>query len=135
MVSGGMPYTTITGSFSLKDGILSSEDLYVKSDAMNISIVGKVDIAKGELEQMIGVQPLQTVDKVVSHIPVVGWILTNETNSMISMYFDAKGKWDNPAVQAIPVKDIAQGVFNVFRRLFQLPMKLITDTGDVILGR
>jgi len=135
MVSGGMPYSQITGRFTLKDGILASDDLYVKSDAMNITIIGKVDFVRGELEETIGVQPLQTVDKVVSHIPVVGWILTNETNSLVSMYFTAKGKWDNPDVQAVPVKDMAEGVLNIFRRLFQLPVKLITDTGDVILGR
>jgi uncharacterized protein YhdP len=135
MVSGGMPYTLVTGNFSLKDGILASEDLYVKSEAMNISVVGSVDFINKELNETIGVQPLQTVDKVVSRIPVVGWILTNETNSIISMYFTAKGKWDDPTVQAIPVKDMAEGVFNIFRRLFQLPVKLITDTGDVILGR
>jgi uncharacterized protein YhdP len=135
MVSGGMPYSQITGRFTLKDGILASDDLYVKSDAMNITIIGKVDLVKGELEETIGVQPLQTVDKVVSHIPIVGWILTNETNSLVTMYFTAKGKWDNPDVQAVPVKDMAEGVLNIFRRLFQLPLKLITDTGDVILGR
>jgi len=45
-----MPYTTITGQFSLKDGILSSNDLFVNSNAMNISLVGKTDIVNEELD-------------------------------------------------------------------------------------
>jgi hypothetical protein len=34
----------------------------------------------------------------------------------------------------MPVKSIGKETLGVFRRLFQLPEKLITDTGEVILG-
>ncbi|HVO67760.1 MAG TPA: AsmA-like C-terminal domain-containing protein [Syntrophales bacterium] len=135
MVNDGMPYTTITGTFSLKDGILSSNDLFVNSNAMNMSFVGKTDIINEELDLNIGIQPLQTVDKVVSIIPVVGWILTSDTKGLITLYFEAKGKWNDPAVNAIPVKSMARGVFDIFKKLFLLPAKLITDTGEVITGQ
>ena len=135
MVNDGMPYTTITGAFSLKDGILSSNDLFVNSNAMNMSLVGKTDIINEELDLNIGIQPLQTIDKVVSHIPVVGWILTSDTKGLITLYFVAKGKWNDPTVNAIPVKSMARGVFDIFKKIFQLPAKLITDTGEVIIGQ
>ncbi len=135
MVNDGMPYTTIMGAFSLKDGNLSSNDLFVNSNAINMSLVGKTDIVNEELDLNIGIQPLQTVDKVVSHIPVVGWILTSDTKGLITLYFEAKGKWSDPTVNAIPVKSMARGVFDIFKKLFQLPAKLITDTGEVIIGQ
>jgi uncharacterized protein YhdP len=135
MVNEGMPYNAIKGTFSLKDGILSSNDLFVNSNAMNISLVGKTDIIKEELDLNIGIQPLQTVDKIVSIIPVVGWILTNDTRSLITFYFQAQGKWSDPTVNAIPVKSMAKGVFDIFKKIFQLPEKLITDTGEVIMGK
>ncbi|HYA13191.1 MAG TPA: AsmA-like C-terminal region-containing protein [Syntrophales bacterium] len=135
MVNDGMPYTTVTGTLSLKDGILSSSDLFVNSNAINMSLVGKTDIINEELDLNIGIQPLQTVDKIVSSIPVVGWILTSDTKGLITLYFEAKGKWNDPAVNAIPVKSMARGVFDIFKKLFQLPAKLITDTGEVIIGQ
>lgn len=135
MVSGGMPYNEITASLAIRDGIVSTSDLFIESDAMNISAVGKVDLVKEELDLTVGVQPLQTVDKVVSRIPIVGWILTGRERGLITAYFEAKGKWDDPAVTAIPVKSMAKGVFDIFKRVFQLPGKLITDTGEVILGK
>jgi len=135
MITDGTPYTSIKGTFSLKDGILSSNDLFVNSSAMNMSLVGKTDIIREELDLNIGIEPLQTVDKIVSHIPVVGWILTNDTKSLITFYFQAQGKLSDPTVNAIPVTSMAKGVLDIFKKLFQLPEKLITDTGEVIMGQ
>jgi uncharacterized protein YhdP len=135
MVSGGMPFNDIKGNFSVRDGIVSSSNLFVSSEAMNISAVGKVDIVKNELDVTIGVQPLQTVDKVINRIPIVGWILTGKDRSFITTYFEATGKLDDPSVSAIPVKSMARGVLDIFKRVFELPARLITDTGEVIIGK
>jgi len=107
----------------------------VDSNAINISTVGKFDLARNELDLTIGVQPLQTVDKVVSRIPIVGWILTGKDRTLVTTYFEAKGPIEDPRVTAIPVKSLAKGVFNIFKRVFELPARLITDTGEVIIGK
>lgn len=135
MVSGGMPYNEIKGSVSVKDGTISSQDLFIRSDAINISAIGSADIVKEELDITLGVQPLQTVDKIVNRIPVVGWLLTGNDKAFLTAYFEAKGKWSDPQVTAIPVKSISKGIFNIFRRVFELPVRLFTDTGEVILGQ
>ena len=135
MVSGGMPFNKITTTFAFQDGIASTSDLFIDSDAMNISVVGKFNLVKNDLDLTIGVKPLQTVDKIVSHIPIVGWILTGKNRSLVTAYFEAKGNWENPQVRAIPVKALASGVFNIFKRVFQLPAKLVTDTGEVFMVR
>lgn len=134
MVSSGMPYNEIRGSLAIHDGQVSTQDLFLDSDAINISAVGSADMLKSELNMTIGAQPLQTVDKVVSRIPIVGWVLTGKKKTLVTAYFEAKGNWDDPAVTAIPMRSMTKGVFDIFKRLFQLPGKLITDTGEVILG-
>ena len=135
MVADGMPYNTIKGSFSVKDGILASQDLLINSDAINISVIGTADIVKEQLNVTLGVQPLQTVDKIVNRIPIVGWILTGKDRDIVTAYFEAKGTWSDPQVNAIPVKSLGKGVLNIFRRVFELPVRLFTDTGEVILGQ
>lgn len=135
MVEDGMPYNQIKGSFAISDGGIVTNDLFIASDAINISVIGKADIVKEDLDFTIGVQPLQTVDKVVNRIPVVGWLLTGKGKDFLTVYFEAKGKWSDPQVTAIPAKSLAKGVLNVFRRVFELPVRLFTDTGEVILGK
>jgi uncharacterized protein YhdP len=135
MVSGGMPFNEINSTIAIQDGIMSSKDLFIASDAMNISAVGKIDLVRDEVDATIGVQPLQSIDKVVNRIPVVGWILSGDKKTFLTTYFEAKGKVSDPTVNAIPVKSMAKGVLNIFVRLFELPAKLITDTGDVLIGK
>ena len=134
MVSGGMPYNKITGDFAIKDGYASTQNLLLDSNAINVSTVGKLDLVKNQLDLAIGVQPLQAVDKVVSRIPIVGWILTGKDHSLITTYFEAKGPIEDPQVTAVPVKSLAKGVFNIFKRVFELPVRLVTDTGEVMIG-
>lgn len=135
MSSGGMPYSSVKGSISVKDGIMDTQDLFISSNAINVSIVGQADIVKEELNLLIGAQPLQTVDKIVNRIPIVGWLLTGKDRDLMTAYFEAKGKWSDPQVNAIPVKSISKGILNIFIRTFQLPVKLFTETGEVILGQ
>ncbi len=134
MVSEGMPYNDVKGTLLFKGGAMSSTDMFVSSNAMNISMVGGYDYVNDNLDCTVGLQPLQTVDKVISKIPIVGWILTGKEKSLISTYFEVKGKSGSPNVSAIPVKALGKGVLGIFKRMFQLPAKLVTDTGEVILG-
>lgn len=134
MAKGGMPYNTITGDLSLADGIISSENFFIDSDAMQISAAGKVDLQKKEFDNIVGVHPLRTLDKIVARIPVAGWLLTDKKGNLITVHFKVDGEWGNPNVTPIPVQSVAKGTLDIFRRLFKLPEKLVTDTGEVILG-
>jgi len=135
MTSGGMPYSSIKGSISVRDGVMATQDLFISSNAINVSIVGSADFVKEELDLTLGAQPLQTVDKIVNRIPIVGWLLTGKEKNLLTAYFEAKGKWSDPQVSAIPVKSMGKGILNIFIRAFELPVKLFTDTGEVILGQ
>lgn len=134
MATGGMPYNGITGDFVLQEVVLTSENFFIESDAMKISAAGKVNLLKKELDNIVGVHPLGTLDKMVAKIPVAGWLLTDEKGNLVTVHFKVDGKWDDPNVTPIPVQSVGQGVLDIFRRLFQLPVKLVTDTGEVILG-
>ncbi len=134
MASDGMPYNTITANMSIKDGILSSDNFFIDSDAMQISGVGKIDLIKKEIDNTIGVHPLHTIDKIVSKIPIAGWLVTDEKGNLITVHFKVEGKLDDPKVNLIPVQSISRGTQNIFRRLFELPGKLVTNTEEVILG-
>ena len=135
MAAEGMPYTAVTSVFEIKEGVLNVQDLFVSGEAMQISLVGKTDLVGRKLDGIVGVHPLKTLDLIAARIPVAGWVLTDEKGNLVTVHFKVQGDWDNPEVRPIPVKSLSRGTMNVFRRVFELPEKLITDTGDVILGR
>jgi len=132
MTADGMPYNSITSTLLLKNGIMTSNDFYIDSEVMNILAMGSMDIIQKNLDLKVGLQPLQTVDKVVSMIPVAGWILTDDDRRFITVYFEVKGPLEDPAVRAIPVRELSAEARDMFKRVFKLPGKLITDTGEVL---
>jgi uncharacterized protein YhdP len=130
----GMPFNKLKGAFSLRRGVLSTEDLLVDSNAMNLSLVGNMDLKKQTLDLTLGVKPLQTVDKIVTNIPLAGWILAGKEKALITIYFHIKGKSEDPEVIPIPITSLSKKILGIFRRVLQLPGKVITDMRKILGG-
>ena len=128
----GMPFTLMEGSFQLHDGLVHTDDLKIIGEAMNMSIVGKHNLTNETLDMILGVMPLRTVDKVVSSIPIAGWILAGEDRAVLTAYFRVEGATESPSVSAIPVNTISSTILGVFKRTLGLPEKLIKDLGSFL---
>jgi len=63
------------------------------------------------------------------------WLLAEKDRDFLEAYFEVRGKWSDRQVNAMPVKSKGKGTFNIFKRVFELPTRLLTDTGEVILGQ
>jgi uncharacterized protein involved in outer membrane biogenesis len=134
MAREGMPFNELQGSFSLEKGKLTTEDLLVNSNAMNLSLVGDIDLAANELDLVLGVKPFQTVDKIITRIPVAGWLLTGEEKALITAHFEIKGPSGAPSVRPIPVTSVSDKVLGIFKRVLGLPGKVVTDFGELVTG-
>jgi hypothetical protein len=131
MASQGMPFTSLDGSFDLRQGRLTTEDLAVASNAMNLSLVGSVDLRQDRLDLLMGVKPFGTVDKIVSKIPVAGWILTGENKALITAHFRIQGSSEAPEVNAIPITSVSEKVLGIFQRVLGLPGKVVSDVSNL----
>jgi hypothetical protein len=109
------------------------EDFFIDSNAM-LFRDRQALILSEEARFVAGVHPLQSLDLIASKIPIAGWIITDERGKLITAHFKVDGTWDDPKVSTITAKSIGKGTLDIFRRIFQLPEKLVTDTGEVILG-
>lgn len=134
MVSQGMPFSLLEGDFELAEGLLSTENLLVTSNAMNLSLVGTVDLVEEQMDLMLGVKPFGTVDKVITRIPVAGWLLTGEDKALITAHFEITGSPRAPRVIPVPVTSVSNKVLGIFRRVFGLPGKMVTDPREVFTG-
>lgn len=123
----GVPFTKLTAEVQIDKGVLSSEDFVFDSNAMIMSYVGKYDMVRDDLDLLVVVKPLGTVDKVVTNLPIAGWILGGEERALITAQFEVTGSGANPKVKAIPISAVSKGILNIFQRTLGLPLKLIED--------
>ncbi len=126
-----MPFSLMDASVRIGQGILETEDLAITSEAMNLSMVGSQNLIDNTMDFTLGVMPLRTVDKVITNIPIAGWILTGEEKALITAYFKITGSPEKPQVAVIPVDSVSKTVFGIFRRTLGLPGKLVEDIGSL----
>jgi len=132
MALEGMPFNQLTSDVTLKNGVLSSENLRVDSDAMNTVLAGKLDLVQNQLDLIMGIKPLGTVDTVFTRIPVAGWLLTGDEHAVLSTNFAITGPLSDPRVEMLPLSSLSNKVFGIFKRTLTLPGTLIKDPEKVL---
>jgi len=127
MTGSGLKFKRLGGTLSFGGGYVYSDDLSLFSSSLNMSIVGRRDLGTQQNDYILGVQPLQTVDKVVSNIPLVGWVLTGDEKTLFTVHFQVKGSYEDPEVVPIPGSSLGSGILGIFQRTLRLPGKLVGE--------
>jgi prepilin-type processing-associated H-X9-DG protein len=117
----GIPYRRLTSDIMIERGVARTENLLVESRAFNLSAYGQVDLVHETVEIDVAVKPFQTIDRLVTKVPVVGWLLSGKEGAVIAAFYRVTGPLSDPAVTSLPLQSIGRGIFGVFRRLLQLP--------------
>jgi uncharacterized protein YhdP len=128
----GLYFESLGGHGTIENGVVRTENAQMKSPVLNAVATGSADLGQGLADFDLGIQPLGTIDTVVSNIPILGHILTGENKSLITYYFEVKGPILNPQVEAVPFKALGTGVTGVLKRLFLSPVKLFEDLSESV---
>ena len=116
-----MSYSKIAGGLSFDYGVMSTQNLQTYTNNVNMTVVGTMNLNNKQIDLTIGIQPFKTVETIVDIIPGTGWLLSGDGKKFLTVYFSARGYWENPIVETLPVKYIPKHVFNIFRMTFGLP--------------
>lgn len=127
----GMPFSLLDGSLQIEAGLIQTEDLKITSEAMNLSAVGSQKFSDDSLNFTLGVMPLRTVDKIITSIPIAGWVLAGSDKALITAQFKIEGTSAEPKVTPIPIDSVSKTVFGIFKRTLGLPGKLAKDIGTI----
>jgi hypothetical protein len=79
----------------------------------------------------VAVKPLQSVDRLITHLPVAGWLLGGKEKGLIVAYFRVTGPLADPKVRPIPLKSVGRDVFGIFQRLLDIPEALLGTLKDL----
>lgn len=119
----GLPYKKINGEFTIDRGIVSTNQLTFDSDSLRMSAIGTLSLPDKEIDLTLALHPFVTIDKIISNIPLVGWIITGTEESTVSFYFDVQGPAADPSITPLPVKTIEKSVFGILERLLKFPLQ------------
>jgi hypothetical protein len=123
----GLYFESLGGHGHIEKGVVRTENVQMRSPVLNAVAAGSADLGRGLADFDLGVQPLGTIDTVVSNIPILGHILTGDNRVLITYYFEVKGPILQPQVEHVPFKTLGEGVTGIMKRLFLSPVKLFED--------
>jgi hypothetical protein len=119
--SEGMPFDTMAGRFLLKNKVLTTDDLILQCPSMDFSTVGSLDLARRELDLLIGVQIFRTVARALGSVPYFGRKLTGEGKTLTFTYFKARGSFDKPTILPIPSRAVDKAILKLFKSVWEVP--------------
>ncbi len=120
----GFYYESIKGYITMHEGVLETDSLIMKSPVLNGVAQGTIDFTEKRLDYDLGIQPLGTIDWMVSNIPVLGYILTGKEKTVLIYHFEVDGPLLKPDVRYVPLKNLGGSVIGFFKRLFLTPGRL-----------
>jgi hypothetical protein len=124
----GLPFHRIMANIYVQNGIASTDDFVVYSDAMKITLIGKVDLGKKQIDARIGIHPLVTLDAMLSKVPIAGYVLTGKDKAFLAYIYEVRGDLDDPKIEAIPIKGLGEEFFGIIRRLLETPLRPFPKT-------
>ncbi|MCE5274628.1 MAG: AsmA-like C-terminal domain-containing protein [Deltaproteobacteria bacterium] len=131
-LSSHFTYNRLSSTFTIRDGIISFDDLALDSNSLQLSAVGTYSMKTKNVDAVLGVQPLESVDKTVSMIPLLGWVLTGDKGKMIIVSMTVKGHIDDPTVQVAPITTISTAVTSTLLRTLRIPSHLIDESLKIL---
>lgn len=125
LLQKGLPYKDISGDFEMTGGVATTRNITMNSDSMRMSAIGKLNFPDGRMDMVLGLHPFVTIDKIISNIPLAGWLITGKEESTVSMYFSIKGPFKKRTVTPMPIEGLAKGVLGILQRVLEAPIDIL----------
>ncbi len=122
---GRLSFDLIDGEFEIEKGKILVQNLIFQSPAINASAAGTIDLNRDQIQLKIGLQPLGTVDSLVSGIPLIGNILTGKEKSVIAYSLEITGSLSDPQVRSVPFKNIGKSALGYVERMVFTPERIL----------
>ncbi len=130
----GFTYNQISTTLKFNNGLVKFDDFSLESNSLQMSSVGEYFMPTKEIDAMIGVQLFETLDKTISYVPLLGWLLTGDDCKLFVVSFVVSGNIDDPAVKPAPLDTVTRPVAETLVRILKLPYKIVTSPKDLMPG-
>ncbi|OSM05231.1 hypothetical protein MAIT1_03396 [Magnetofaba australis IT-1] len=109
--SNGFYFETLSGGLRLSDGALfSDQGVTLTGPSLKIVVSGEANISEDRLNLLVGARPLQTLDAIVSKVPLLGKLVAGERDAVLETQFGVTGPLRDPKVRLKPMSAIAPGI-------------------------
>jgi hypothetical protein len=108
---------------SFKEGIMSIEEGVLKSNAVNIVAGGDYSLTDKEMNLVLLISPLTTVDWIIERVPLLGNILQG---TLVAVPVGVKGPAADPRVVPLSPKAVGSRLGGILKRTLKTPFRILS---------
>jgi len=90
----GIEFTTLMGHLTFQNGMLSTEDLFLKSPNLNVGAVGTLDIPGKRLKTTLRLEMFRFLEDILKAVPITHWIFKKPNKIFLPLVVTLEGPWD-----------------------------------------
>ena len=118
----GFAYESMTANGTIEGAKVMIKNAFIDGASMGIVVKGEIDTQKKELDLIVLVAPLKTVDFIIKQTPIVKNLIKG---ALVSIPIEIKGEMANPTVTTLAPADVDSGLLGIMKNTLKLPVTLI----------
>ncbi len=91
----GIVFEKLSGHFTFQNGVLSSDDLFLKSPDMNVGVKGTLDIPGKRLSSTLRLEMFRFLEDILKNVPITHWIFKKPNKIFLPLVVTVEGPLDN----------------------------------------
>ncbi len=131
----GFEYSVFEIDGKFKGNYLVIDSAQIVGSGLRAFSSGKIDLVKKRIDFTVLASPFKNVDSIISKIPLLGWILTGKSKTLLSVPVKIEGPMDNPTVVPADPTAVGAKMLGIVKRTLKLPVRIVNplkrDTGKV----
>jgi hypothetical protein len=123
-------YETIVTDIVLDRGRLTAEKIELEGP-VRIYASGTLDFAEPpqEIDAVVGVFLFQRVRELLGKVPLLNLVLPGSNEGLVGAYFRVHGPWDEPEVETMALKSLAEEIPDIITKPFEILHSLWKGSG------
>ncbi len=127
LLGEGLAYRKIAIEAQLENGRLQFDKALIDGASAEIAAEGSIDLDADELDLLVLVAPLKTVDAIVKFTPIINtWL----EGTLISIPVKVSGSIEDPSITPLAPSAVGSSLLNLLKNTIQLPIKLVEPLFD-----
>ena len=134
LMKEGIPFNSLTGTFTVTNGVLTSNNLLLNSPVLKMTAAGTYALPADQLNFIFAVSPFGEYSNLLKSIPLFGRLLKGERKGLTTALFEVKGSRTEPTVTYQPLQSFTEGLqgfaqfaVDVLKNTITLPKDLVTE--------
>ncbi len=117
----GIRFTSLQGTATMQGSRILIDKGLLLGHSLEMGFSGHLDLQEKDVDLVVLVAPLKTVDRIIKKIPVISKLTGG---NLITIPVRVSGSWEDPRVTPLSPQAVSKELVDLMRRTLELPLKI-----------